>query len=195
MMNKVLIELGIRAGDVVLRNSTEAIFKKIESAKADSDKDKTIIKMDEIITELIEDRNELNRIVKEYDEILSMQKISQENVTYITDNLIPIINQLMQSGLVQESSSLDSDSVEQFLELLKPILSIETFTILQLLGFNFREAIGIPLTKTVTKLIDSKNSPTENFEYHKALNDKEKELYRLLQTEEGREIYRRIANL
>jgi hypothetical protein len=41
-------------------------------------------------------------------------------------------------------------------DLLTPLLSAETVTILQLLGFNFRRAIGEPLTELVASLISTR---------------------------------------
>lgn len=41
-------------------------------------------------------------------------------------------------------------------DVLSPLISKETLTILQLLGFNFRKAIGEPLTVLLQKLILSK---------------------------------------
>ena len=38
---------------------------------------------EEIIKELIEERNELDKIIKEYDELLGMQKISEKDINYI----------------------------------------------------------------------------------------------------------------
>ncbi len=39
------------------------------------------------------------------------------------------------------------------INVVKPILSVETVTVLQLIGFNFRKAIGEPLTELVSRLI------------------------------------------
>ena len=40
--------------------------------------------------------------------------------------------------------------------MIKPILSKETFNILQILGFNFKKAIGEPMTEWIASLIKSK---------------------------------------
>jgi hypothetical protein len=42
------------------------------------------------------------------------------------------------------------------MEIIKPLLSVETLTVLQLLGFNFKQAIGEPLTELVAGLIAAK---------------------------------------
>ena len=42
------------------------------------------------------------------------------------------------------------------LEQIKSLLSVETLTIMQLLGFNYKRAIGEPLTLLLQKTIESK---------------------------------------
>lgn len=192
MINVQLINLASKATEILLQNTTEKIFKKIETAKSDDNKEETIQKLDEIIRELIEERSELDKIIKEYDEILSMQKISKKDINYITKKIIPIFSDLMESDLISNDEDIDKDEVKQVIELLKPVLSIETFTILQLLGFNFKEAIGKPLTKIVNKSIDKEDETKMNYEYNTSVVNREKELFKLLQTEEGREIYERL---
>jgi hypothetical protein len=55
--------------------------------------------------------------------------------------------------------SASSESAEEALSAIGTILSIETLTILQLVGFNFRKAIGEPLTDLVAALISSRAAP------------------------------------
>ncbi|MCI4658479.1 hypothetical protein [Cryobacterium zhongshanensis] len=69
---------------------------------------------------------------------------------YITETVVPLVEKLM--GLSQND---DSDN-SQVIEAIKPLLSIETVNVLQLLGFNFRKAIGEPLTELVERAILSK---------------------------------------
>ena len=54
MDNYQLINLAAKTTDVFLKNTTETIFKRIDAAKDDSDKEKTILRLEEIIKELIE---------------------------------------------------------------------------------------------------------------------------------------------
>ena len=50
---------------------------------------------------------------------------------------------------------MPEESREQ-LDQLKKILSVETLTIMQLIGFNYKKAIGEPLTLLLQKTIESK---------------------------------------
>lgn len=192
MENKQLINLAAKAADIFIKTTTETIFKRVDAAKDDSNKEKTILRLEEIIRNLIEERNELDKIIKEYDELLAMQKISKKDVNYITENIVPIFSEFLESDLISNDESINKDEINQIIEVLKPLLSIETFTILQLLGFNFREAIGIPLTKLVNRAIDKEKEEKMNYQYVISVNKKEEELFKLLQTEEGRMIYREL---
>ena len=91
------------------------------------------------------------------------------------------------------NENINKDEINQIIDVLKPLLSIETFTILQLIGFNFREAIGIPLTKLVNKSIDKEDKENINYQYAVSVNKKEEELFKLLQTEEGRAVYKELT--
>jgi len=50
----------------------------------------------------------------------------------------------------------DTAEARRFIDLAQPLLSVEMVTVLQLIGFNFRKAIGEPLTELVGRLILSK---------------------------------------
>src|SRR5699024_6926979 len=193
MDNYQLINLAAKTTDVFLKNTTETIFKRIDAAKDDSDKEKTILRLEEIIKELIEERNEVDKIIKEYDELLGIQKISEKDINYITENIIPIVSDFLESDLVSSDENINKDEINQIIDVLNHLLSIETFTILQLLGFNFREAIGIPLTKLVNKSIDKEDKENINYQYAISVNKKEEELFKLLQTEEGRAVYKELT--
>lgn len=57
---------------------------------------------------------------------------------------------------MQELTVVTGGNVDDVVRILSPLISKETLTILQLLGFNFRKAIGEPLTILLEKLILSK---------------------------------------
>lgn len=146
-----LLEIGTKFTSLVARNSVPAIMDKIRLAKEAKEDSTTINSLEEIISELISEKNELIQIVQVYEEQLIMQKISDADIDYITESLIPIIEHLIQ-GSEGESAA----NAEKALAVFKPLLSKETFSILQMLGFNFKKAIGEPLTNLLRELIHSK---------------------------------------
>ncbi|MED3720284.1 hypothetical protein P4532_05985, partial [Geobacillus stearothermophilus] len=75
----------------------------------------------------------------------------------------------------------------QALEILKPLLSKETFNILQLLGFNFKRAIGEPLTQLLNAIITSKIPVTaeKQMEYQMLVEQRNIEYFKIIQDEEA----------
>lgn len=153
-------QLGVQLADVGVRNTVAAVSDRIRLVKARKQDQETINELDEIVNELLADRNELVQIARGYEQVLDAQRISQEEITYITESIIPIIQTLA------SASDSGAEGAEEMIELLKPVLSVETITVLQVIGFNFKKAIGEPLTALVSQLIMTKApvSPADSVE-------------------------------
>ncbi len=146
--------LGVQLADAAVRNTASAVADKIRAVKARKRTDETIAELEEIVNGLLTDKSELVRIAKAYEEELVSQRISESDVEYLTDNLVPILTELAESATTEQQG--DAASTQRMIDTLTPILSIETVTILQLIGFNFKKAVGEPLTDLVAKLISSR---------------------------------------
>lgn len=151
MVDPTLADLGVQLANVGVRTSVAGVLDRIRTAKAKRQDQDTINVLEEIINELLADRSELVQIARGYEQVLEAQQISDEEITYITDSIIPIIETLA-SGADEPGTA---SSTTATIELLKPILSVETITVLQLLGFNFKKAIGEPLTDVVSQFVSS----------------------------------------
>ncbi len=150
-----IADLGIRLGDTVLRNTTGAIADRIQTAKAKRSDKETINELEEIINSLISDKNELVQIAEAYKQEFVAQQISQEDIEYITDNFIPVLKDLI-NQTSSDQNSVGATDIEKTIDSLTPLLSVEMLTVLQLVGFNFKKAIGEPLTLLLQKFITSK---------------------------------------
>lgn len=146
-MEQQLIDLGIKLSEALVKNTASSIFTKIRAVKAKKDDKETINELEEIIQELIADRNELLQISQAFQQELMAQKITDNEIEYITQQFIPKL---------QELAKVTGGNVDEMVRILSPLISKETLTILQLLGFNFRKAIGEPLTVLLEKMILSK---------------------------------------
>lgn len=146
-MEQQLIDLGIKLSESLAKNTASAIFTKIKAIKARKDDRETINELEEIIQELISDKNELLQISQAFQQELMAQKITEVEIEYITQKLMPKL---------QELAKVTGSNVDEMVNILSPVISKEALTILQLLGFNFRKAIGEPLTILLEKLILSK---------------------------------------
>lgn len=143
MDNQIIAQLGASLVEATARNGASIISDKIKTAKAKKEFKETISELEEIIYDLLNDKAEVQRIAQAYEQELVAQKITESDIKYITNNLLPII-----------SSLLPEENREQ-LEQLKKILSVETLTIMQLIGFNYKQAIGEPLTLLLRKIIEA----------------------------------------
>ncbi|WP_026673001.1 hypothetical protein [Alkalihalobacterium bogoriense] len=108
--------------------------------------------------------------------------ISEEDIEYITESIVPLLEQVL-----EQSGQENSEKIIQSINILKPLLSKETFNILQLLGFNFKRVIGEPLTELLRKTISS-NIPTagkDTIDLQMLREQKEIEFYKLVQNEDA----------
>ncbi len=187
---KLLAELGVRLTESAVRNTAGAISDKISSIKAKRDDKQTIRELEDIVNNLLDDKSELVRIAQAYEQELVSQKISDEDIAYITDTLVPLIEKFIDS-IEDEDERAKSQA---YIDTIKNIVSQEMITVLQLVGFNFKQAIGEPLTVLIKRMIESK-TPTNDAEQRRlsTLNSnlsieisKDKEAYERLMVLIGR---------
>lgn len=145
-----LVELGVRLAESSVRNTASSIATRVQTAKAAKKDREALVELEEIITDLSEDRNELLRIAQAYKEQVASQTVSEQDVQYITSQLVPKLQELF------ELSGQQDENLDDVVNAVKALLSVETLTILQLLGFNFKVAIGEPLTDLVARSIRSR---------------------------------------
>ena len=148
MLDPIVAQLTANLAEVAIKNTAGIVYNKINAVKAKNDYTETINTLTEIINELIADKNELINISKCYEDKLVAQRISDEDIIYITEKLVPMFHALIKD--------------EMQLNTFNAILSTETIKIAQILGFNFKEAIGEPLTKLVANFIQSQSNGLSN---------------------------------
>ncbi|MDD6807926.1 MAG: hypothetical protein PUD72_05730 [Oscillospiraceae bacterium] len=140
--NETFIQLASNLTEAAARNGASFISNKIKISKAKKNDKETIAELEEIISDLLNDKAEIQRIAQAYEQELVSQKITEDDIKYITDNLLPIFSEFM-------PNQVEIDQI-------KKIISVETLTIMQLIGFNYKKAIGEPLTLLLKKAIESK---------------------------------------
>ncbi|MBH1956566.1 hypothetical protein I8H84_03205 [Candidatus Saccharibacteria bacterium] len=157
--NQILADLATKLTESAVRNTAGAVIDKVAAVKAKRDDKQTIRELDDIINSLLDDKGELVRIAQAYEQELVSQKISDSDIEYITNTLVPLIEQFV-NNIGDETERAKSQAL---LSSVKSVISKEMITIMQLVGFNFKQAIGQPLTVLVRKTIES-NMPTDDAE-------------------------------
>lgn len=150
-MDQQLQALTAHLADAAARNTAVSIADRIRVTKARKREQDTIAELEQIVSDLLSDKSELVLIAQAYDQELVAQKISEAQIEYISTKFVPLLRQFIES--LAASEGRDTAAARQVVDLVQPLLSVETVTVLQLIGFNFRRAIGEPLTELLSRLI------------------------------------------
>lgn len=183
-MDPMVIQLFANLAEVAARNSAGAIATRVAALKARKQSAETANELTEIIDELVADRDAALGIARGLKDELVSQQISDDDIEHIVETVLPAIRSVLAaappSGNGEEGEErLD---VESLIEMLKPILTHDTLKVLQTLGFNFRAAIGEPLTLLLRNLIlANARSPIVSEDLELARLQRETEFYRLVQ--------------
>ena len=108
---------------------------------------------DEIINELLNEREEAVRIAQAYKSELDKVVISDDDIAHLHNTVSRILELLKNSGSVEQSGV--TKQLETY-EQIKELISVDTLKTMQLLGFNYKSAIGEPLTMMLRNFILSK---------------------------------------
>ncbi len=186
-----MIKLSTELASIAGKKSVEVIFDKIRAIKQKGNKDEAIRNLEEIINELLSDKNQLIQISQAYQEQIITQKMTDNEIDYITGRVIPLIE-----NLLSQNEGKDAEKIQNGLEFIKPILSKETFNIMQILGFNFKHAIGEPLTELIAALISSKipDSTGKELELQVLIQQREIEYLKVCQDNEAYERLLKVFN-
>lgn len=142
--NEILVKAEADLAIATVRNTASFIYDKIKAIKTKKDLQEQNNELQGIIADLLNDKAELLSIAQIYEQELASQKITDKDIGFITKNIFPILLHFISDDQIK-----DLDKFEQ-------LLSKEMITILQLVGFNYKKAIGEPLTRLVGSFIESK---------------------------------------
>lgn len=186
-LTKDIVALGNESASIAKKRSAQAVMDKIIAVKQKGNSDEIISNLEEIINELIADKNRLIQISQAYEEILITQKISKDEIDYLSNSVIPLLEKLL-----EQSDQKNGEKIQSNIDTIKPILSKEFFNMLQILGFNFKKAVGEPLTEWVASLIRSNiNTNNRNIELQILSQQRDIEYFKICQDEEA---YKRLMN-
>ena len=148
-----LAELGTALSILIVKNTTSAINTKIKTIREEKNIERVRATYDEIINELLIEREEAIRIAQTYKMELDRIEISDEDIQHLNNTVGRILDLLRVM-----SPNIPLDTFEQ----LKQLISVDTLKTIQLLGFNYKAAIGEPLTQICAEAILSK-AKTKNY--------------------------------
>jgi hypothetical protein len=191
-MDQQLEALTLQLANAATRNTVVSIVDRITVAKKSKKEHETIAELEEIVTSLLSDKNELFLIAQAYEQELIAQRISESDIKYISDKFVPLLRKFTESAVASEGQ--DATEAQRIIDLIQPLLSVEMVTVLQLIGFNIRKAIGEPLTDLVGRLILSKAQidPSQLFEIQRLTAARDSTFLEIARDPEA---YNRLVNM
>lgn len=149
----ILSEMGTNLTNLAVRGTVSAVGSKIKAIKMEKDVDIIKNKYDEIINELLSEREEAIRIAQVYKTELEKYEIGDEDIKHLHNTVERVLEIFKKM-----SPSTPLETYEQF----KELISVDTLKSMQLLGFNYKAAIGEPLTQLCANAILSKSKNAQN---------------------------------
>ena len=144
-----LVKVGIELGTLTFKGTTTLVNSKIRLLKEERNADKLRNTYDEIVNELLSEREQAIRIAQAYKEEYEKVNIDDKDIEYLHNTLKSVISLLSSFTNVEDGKE---DSMKQLVALLNK----DTLKTMQLLGFNYKEAIGEPLTEVCSNAIRNK---------------------------------------
>lgn len=140
---------------------------KNKSIKDEKNLEKARNTYEEIVSELLSEREEAIRIAQAYKTELDRIVISDEDIEHLHNTVSRVLEiikafQLISATTKGEEEIQKINEQTKSHEQIKELISVDTLKTMQLLGFNYKAAIGEPLTqicaKAITSFGDKKNT-------------------------------------
>ena len=190
-----LVALGANLAQMAVKGTATAVSAKIRAIKDEKNAQKIRNTYDEIVNELLSEREEAVRIAQAYKSELEKVVISDEDIQHLHNtvaNILKIMTDIQIAGAERageaavEAVKEQTKVYEQFMEL----ISVDTLKTMQLIGFNYKTAIGEPLTLMLKNFLLSKvEEPDSVSMFEKVLTP---ELVEILKDDTAYENFREI---
>ena len=141
-----LIEMGISLTELAVKGTASAVNKKIRAVKDVKDSEKLRTTYDALINEVLQEREDAVRIAQAYKAELDRIVISDDDIQHLHSTI---------SRLLDVGKMTAPNTPVESLEAIKDLVSADTLKTMQLLGFNYKAAIGEPLTRLCADAISS----------------------------------------
>jgi hypothetical protein len=150
---KLLTETGINLTTLAVKGTVSAVNTKIKALKTEKDLELVRNKYDELINEILSEREEAIRIAQLYKSEIERIEISDDDINHLNRTIDRIL-----SILAGMSPTTNLEGFSQ----IKDLINVDTLKALQLLGFNFKAEIGEPLTELCANAINSLSKQKSN---------------------------------
>lgn len=166
-----LVEMGISLTELAIKGTATAITNRIRAVKDEKNAEKLRGTYDEIVNELLSERDEAIRIAQAYKSELERIVISDDDIEHL-HNTVSRILEIVKTFQLAAAATKGPEEIEKVntqvksYEQIKELISVDTLKTMQLLGFNYKAAIGEPLTQicatAISHIGNKKNNSQSN---------------------------------
>jgi len=149
-MDENLLALNTAFAKAITEVTVEKVTNKITQIKSNHDLKKQVTDYEQLVNDLLDNKNKLELTARNYKERLEQVTISDSDIESLhntVSTVLKIIKPLSQSGEQEDEKSMD---------IVLDLLNSDTLKTLQLLGYNYKKAIGEPLTQITADFLKAK---------------------------------------
>lgn len=146
-ITSAMANAGAQLAILAAKGTATTVANKFQAIRSKKDLEEVCNSYEEIINELVAERAQAISIANAYESELKRYEITDEDIDHLQKtigNALDIMNSF--------SSNNDVAALEQF----KSLVSVNTLKAMQLFGFDYKKAIGDPLTEVCAEAIRAK---------------------------------------
>ena len=141
-----IAEMGVALAELAIKGTATMVKNKIRASKEIKETEKLRTTYDAIVNEILQEREEAVSIAQAYKAEVDKISISDEDIRHLHQTI---------SRLLDLIKNVAPDTPIESFEAAKELINIDTLKTMQLLGFNYKAAIGEPLTKLCASTISN----------------------------------------
>lgn len=176
-VDQEITKLGMQLAGIAVKNTATVVNDKIRAAKANRDSRQTIAELSDLVQELFSEKQELQLIAQSFEKELVAQQLTEDDIKFVSQTVVPVFEKLSES-------TMGAEKLEKTMAVIKPLLSPTTLRVMQILGFNFKKAVGEPLTNLSNNKISTLGD-IQDVELIKIREQKEVEIFKIIQDPEA----------
>lgn len=146
-MSSTLVQMACSLTTLIAKETATAVHAKVKSVQNEKNASTIRATYDEVVNQLLSEREEAIRIAQAYREELERTEISDEDINNLHNTVTSVLSIIKRMS----PNAKNISSLEQ----LNDLISVDTLKTMQLLGFNYKAAIGEPLTRLCANAIEN----------------------------------------
>lgn len=143
----ILVEVGTQLAVLAAKGTATTVSNKFQNIRQKKQIEDVCNSYEELINEVVAERAQAIAVAQAYESELKRYEISDEDINHLRATVSDALDVLKAM-----SPNMDIAVYEQF----KSLITVDTLKAMQLLGFDYKAAIGDPLTRACATAIENK---------------------------------------